>query len=300
MTEPARETPAPRLEVTFLGTTTVMLKAGKSTVMTDGYFSRPSIGHLLFTRLEPNEARIEDALTKGNVGDLKAVFVAHSHHDHAMDSAKVACKKKALLVGSASTRNIAVAEGFPEERIVIPELKRATTYGAFEVTVFDALHSPNPLRPGTIDTSFTVPAHVFSYKEGGSYTFLVSHPSGKVLIQPSANFIEGALDHIRADVVFLSIGRLGLQDLAFARDYWRHVVKATEAKLVIPTHWDDIALPLSKPLGYGRRLIDDAEGAMRILELVARENGIPLLKMDAFDSIDIQDALKAHATATAK
>ncbi len=79
-----------RLTARFLGTATIVLDDGETSIMTDGFFSRPGKWQLLTGKIGPDAARIDHALSRANVSRLAAVLVAHSHYDHAMDSAAVA------------------------------------------------------------------------------------------------------------------------------------------------------------------------------------------------------------------
>jgi len=52
------------LAVTFLGVSTLLLDDGDSSVMTDGFFSRPSLRTVAFGELSPDLTRIDSALTR--------------------------------------------------------------------------------------------------------------------------------------------------------------------------------------------------------------------------------------------
>ena len=95
-----------RLTATFFGTTTILISDGETSVMTDGFFSRPRLRTLLFGKIMPDKKLIADVLEEAQVTNLTAVIPVHSHHDHAMDAPQVAIETGALLVGSESTANI--------------------------------------------------------------------------------------------------------------------------------------------------------------------------------------------------
>jgi glyoxylase-like metal-dependent hydrolase (beta-lactamase superfamily II) len=79
------------LSVRFFGTSTILITDGSASIMTDGFFSRPSFFKLA-TSIFPDAEEIDFALQNGP-SKIDAIFVAHSHHDHAMDSGVVAQKK---------------------------------------------------------------------------------------------------------------------------------------------------------------------------------------------------------------
>jgi hypothetical protein len=67
-------------------------------------------------------------------------------------------------------------------------------------------------------------------------------------VKPSANWVEGALDNVRAEVLFLSTATLGDQDQAFRDTYYEQTVGKVQPQLVIPIRWDNFFLPLSDHL----------------------------------------------------
>ena len=68
----------------FFGVSTIALFDGETTLLTDGFFSRPSAQQVLAGRVSPNHAAIDEALQKAGIGEAAAVLVAHSHYDHAL------------------------------------------------------------------------------------------------------------------------------------------------------------------------------------------------------------------------
>ena len=116
-----------------------------------------------------------------------------------------------------------------------------------------------PRFPGEIELAFSYPAPVSSWCEGGSYTVILRHPAGTIVVQGSAGFVPGALKDVKADVVFLGIGGLIRIGEPHFRNYWREVVRATGAPHVVPVHYDDLTRPADAPaIGFFPRMIDDA------------------------------------------
>jgi L-ascorbate metabolism protein UlaG (beta-lactamase superfamily) len=280
------------LTARFLGTATLVFDDGSTALMTDGFFSRPSLWRVAFGHLEPNEPRINQALTRAQVNQLAALFVAHSHYDHAMDSATVARKSGAIVIGSESTANIARGEGLPDERIRVVKDGDPLTFGRFRVTAFETPHSPKPLYLGEIEKPLHLPARASDYREGGNYSFLIEHDGVRILVVASANYVPGRLKNVRADVVFLGIGTLGKQSDEFAESYWREVVLSTGAKRVIPIHWDDFMLPLDEPLQPLPRGFDNFGRGMELLTKLAKQDGVEVRLPKAFDVIVLDSVVK--------
>jgi L-ascorbate metabolism protein UlaG (beta-lactamase superfamily) len=245
-----------RLTARFLGTTTLLLSDGRTNIMTDGFFSRPSLGRLLLRPVTPNEGRIRSALNDAQVSRIAAILVAHSHHDHAMDAPYVAQLTGAEIVGSQSTANIALGAGFDERRIRVVGDGWACRFGAFTVTLIKTPHSSPIISPGRIRRPLPRSAWVEDYREGGNFSFHVAHPFGNVLIVPSRGVRHGRLMPA-ADTVFLGVGgRLPNQQRL--RPYWNQFVVEPRAKRVFPIHWDNFLEKLRRADGaeLPKRLAD--------------------------------------------
>lgn len=293
-TEPAAAAgPAPpRVTATFLGVSTVLLSDGETSLMTDGFFTRPaSMLRLVIAeaKIEPDKGLIAAALDEAGVMDLAAVITVHSHYDHAMDAPFVAEITEAVLVGSESTANIGRGWGLPENRIVVPASGEKLEFGKFTVTLIESRHFPlrfgKSLLGKSIDEPLVPPASVLEYLEGGSYSVLVRHPLGSVLIQGSAGYIEGALEGYRADVVMLGIGALGPSKREYKDAYYRETVEAVGATRVIPIHWDDFTFPLSRPLRPSSRLFDDVPASLDFLVERTRIGDVELAILPVFEKV---------------
>jgi L-ascorbate metabolism protein UlaG (beta-lactamase superfamily) len=249
--------PAGGVTVTFLGVTTLLVTDGETAIMTDGFFTRPSLLQTLAGRIAPDPERIGRALARAGVERLAAVVVVHSHYDHAMDAPEVARRTGAVLVGSESTANVGRGWGLPEDRIRVATPREPMRFGAFEVTLIPSRHFPHGMAMGEITAPLVPPARAMDYKEGGSWSVVIAHPAGRLLVQGSAGWVDGALRDQRADVVLLGVAGLGSKEPAYTERYLEEVVEPTGARLVIPIHWDDFGRPLAEPLVPLPTLLDD-------------------------------------------
>ena len=255
----------PRVNVTFLGVSTLLIDDGSTALMSDGFFTRPSKLATLVTRIAPDRDVIAASLARLGVERLAAVIAVHSHYDHAMDAPEVARRTGALLIGSESTANIGRGWELPETQIRVATPGEPMPFGAFRVTLIPSQHFPHGMAMGEITEPLVPPVRADAYQEGGSYSVLIEHPLGRLLVQSSAGWKEGALNGRQADVVLLGIGGLATRDDTYRDDYWREVVEAVGARCVIPVHWDDFTLPLSEPLHPAPRLLDDVDASMAFL-----------------------------------
>lgn len=273
---PAAE--AGSLSATWMGVATLLIDDGSSALLTDGYFSRPSLARVAAGKVAPSPARVDGCLARAKVSALEAVVPVHTHIDHALDSALVADRTGARLVGGRSAANVGRGYGLPEDRVLIAASGEPITLGAYDVTLVESHHCPPDRFPGTIDAPLTPPVRASAYRCGESWSTLVHHrrTDRRLLIQGSAGFVKGALAGHRADAVYLSVGQLGLQPRSYLTDYWTETVRAVRARRVLMIHWDDFFRPLSKPLRALPYAGDDLDSSIRILDELAAQDGVAL------------------------
>jgi L-ascorbate metabolism protein UlaG (beta-lactamase superfamily) len=276
------------LSVTWAGVTTLLIDDGESALMTDGFFSRPSLLAVGTRKLTPSLPRIEGCLTRLGVERLDAVMPVHTHFDHAMDSALVAKQTGAKVVGGTSAAHLGRGAGLPDDRLLIVTPGEPVSLGAFDVTLFVGDHCPPDRFPGVITAPVIPPVRASAYRCGESWSTLIRHrPSERrLLVVGSAGFVPGALHGQRADVVYLGIGQLGLQPERYIVDYWDEAVRAVGATRVVLIHWDDFFRPLHDPLRALPYAGDDLDVSMRVLARLAAEDGLPLHLPTAWERAD--------------
>jgi L-ascorbate metabolism protein UlaG (beta-lactamase superfamily) len=266
------------LAVTWAGVTTLLINDGTSALMTDAFFSRPSLLEVGLQRLSPSAPRVDGCLARLGVDRLEAVLPVHTHFDHVMDSAVVAERTGARVVGGTSAAQVGRGHGLPEDRLVVATPGEPIALGAYDVTLIVGHHCPPDRFPGEIAEPVVPPVKVSSYKCGEAWSTLVHHrPSDRaLLIVGSAGFVRGALAEQRADVVYLGVGQLGLQSEQYLIDYWTETVRTVGARRVVLIHWDDFFRPLHKPLRALPYAGDDLDVSMRVLSRLAADDGVPL------------------------
>ena len=266
------------LSVTWMGVATLLIDDGSSALMTDGYFSRPSLAKIAAGKVAPSPARVDGCLARAKVSRLAAVIPVHTHIDHALDSALVADRTGAQLVGGRSAANVGRGYGLAENRIVVAVSGEPIRLGAYDVTLIESHHCPPDRFPGVIDEPVIPPVKASAYRCGESWSTLVHHRSTgrRLLIQGSAGFVKGALAGHRADAVYLSVGQLGLQPRSYLVEYWTETVRAVGARRVILIHWDDFFRPLTKPLRALPYAGDDLDFSVQILDELAANDGVAL------------------------
>lgn len=265
------------LGVTFLGVATLLLDDGDTAILTDGFFSRPSLARVALGRIAPDHARIAHGLQRAGIERLDAVVPLHSHYDHVLDSPAVAERTGAVVVGDGSAANVARGQGLPADRILVVKDGGAASFGAFELTWVRSEHCPPDRYPGAISAPVVPPTRAGAYRCGEAWSLLVVHRDGqRVLVQGSAGFRRGALVGQRAEIAYLGIGQLGLQPEAYLRTYWEETVTTVGARRVVLIHWDDFFRPLVRGLRALPFAGDDLDVTMRVLVGLADRDGVTL------------------------
>ncbi|MGW0431135.1 MBL fold metallo-hydrolase [Micromonospora sp. NPDC003197] len=280
-------TPDTRLRVTFLGVSTLLIEDEETALLVDGFFTRPGKLRTLLGRIAPDPAVIDRSLHRAGITRLAAVIVGHSHYDHVMDAPLIAARTGAVLVGSPSTRMVALgareangrAGGGPaldDAQLLVPAEGEPLTFGRFTVTPIPSEHVPPHRFSGELSHPVIPPVRASAYRMGQCYSLLFAHDQGRILVQGSAGFRPGALVGQQADVAYLGIGTLARQPRDYQERYWRETVETVGARRVIPIHWDDFWRPLDQPLVPLPALVDDIPRALDFLYAKAGVAGIEL------------------------
>jgi len=248
------------VELTYLGTNTLLIKKGSSTLLIDPHFSRPSLIKL-FRKIKPNKKRIVSGLKDSGIEVLDGVLLTHTHYDHAMDAAAVVKQVGGVLYGSKSAVNLAKDADLSQEdyQLVLPHNR--INIGEFDVAWLDSQHISFPppfgwLMPkfGRISQPLSPPIHFWGYQCGEVYAILVDN----LLIFGSAGYMQGAYRDSEARVVVMSIGGLETKPGRYLEKLYRDLVVGTGAQRVLISHWDNFFKPFSaniQALGFARSTI---------------------------------------------
>lgn len=285
-------------QVVFLGTSSLLFADGQSAWMLDGFLSRQPVLDLLTRKLAIEQVRVNEGMARafsalGVPNRLDGVVVAHSHYDHVLDAPYLAHQWQTQVWGSESTRNIALGQGLASEQAKVMQAGDVLQFGDFSVKVLRSAHAPTGFTGGANNSPLKLPAYVWSFKEGQSFAFVVSHRGRPwCLIQPSAGFVPGQNTDVRVPVVMLGIGGLGKLDPQAVTAYWREMVTSTGAKRVLAIHWDDFTQALIQdgaiqPLKPMPWVMDNLGRSWPQLQALAQQDGVDLQLMQAFERTEM-------------
>lgn len=259
----ARPSQSDTLRLSYLGTAGWQITAGQTVVLVDPYFTRLDRrffpGPWTITKGGIPLALLSDSAISADTVAIQArlkradfVLVSHSHFDHLLDVPHIALRTGAKVIGTESTRNIALAYGVADSQLITVRGGEDFDFKAFSLRVIPSLHSAlaNKLYfdPRVAPITLHPPLRIRDYPEGGTLVFLVRMAGCEIFFSGSMNYIEGEVTGLRPDVAVL--GSTGRRREVF--DYTGRLIRALGGPaLVLPNHWDDETLPFADPNAYG-------------------------------------------------
>lgn len=256
----------------FFGTTTILISDGQHAVLIDGFFTRQGLKEHWKYEMTPNLSLITQNINDIEAETVDAVFVSHSHFDHALDSGIVAEQLQATLYGSEKT--LSFTPNYTKNVEIVPG-RRVKINENFFVTSFETPHAEKCETLASIETFITRRLGGEQYLDADNvYSFHVELGDMKILIIPSSGLTGDDLPKgLKADVVFLGIGLLSRQmpkpssdpadkTASYIDDYWKHAVTATKASLVVPVHFDNFTRPIHGQIPVTPKIIDNIERTM--------------------------------------
>jgi len=227
------------LKITWFGTTCTTISDGKTTLLFDPFFTRPSLWKVAsFWPLKSDAKTVAKWLKSSENNPVKAIFISHTHYDHALDLVAAARQTGGQVYGSRSAQNISLGGSIPVAQTTVITAASSYEIGDFIVTPLKGTH-PNhflglTLASGPIKDPLAPKSSAMSYRMGTPYAFLIKHPAGTILFHPSG--VTQGKFHERADIVIQGIaGRESSKALI------DQVLKPSSTKVVIPTHYDKLS-----------------------------------------------------------
>jgi len=151
-----------------------------------------------------------------------------------MDVAEVVSNTGAVACGSANTCKILAATGVPPNHIRLIEVGSQERLLDFNVQVLPGRHIRTPLDGlinGAVHDNLSAPLRLSDYKMDSCFSLLVSCGKTRILF---GNY------PVRADILFINPNDLSGFYLPF--------IRAVQASVVVPIHWDNFFLPLNRPI----------------------------------------------------
>lgn len=207
----------------------------------DPFVSRPGLFATLFRAPRPD---VEAA--RERFAGVDAVFVGHTHYDHAMDLGAVAqVAPLAILHGSRTTVELCRRLGIDEARLVTVEDGARYDAGPFVVEAIEARHGVVPVVRHVDRKEMPrkgLPWTPFRYPMGDVFAWRVETGGRALHVQGSAGLDDTALQRQRpADLLLACLAaRQGTPD------YLSRLGEVLEPRALAPLHHDDFFRPLDR------------------------------------------------------
>lgn len=249
------------MKLRSLGINGFEFKNGGETLLIDPYVSR-----------DHRRVSIPEVVRK-HIRQADYIILTHSHWDHLADVPEIAKYTNAVICGSETTLNICRYFKIAESRLRLYENHQTIQLGSFTVTPIRSLHKEPVGYPGRYDQVASKLEGVADYLEGGTWALLVTAAGHTFLNVGSANLIDKELQGIECDYLLASIaGR--------APDYLPRLFECVEAKVFIPTHWDNF---FGHPVELPGERVSLAEFGREMKRLAPEQEVRSLRPLEAFD-----------------
>ncbi len=226
----------------WTGVAGFVFDVGGTRIAFDPFVTRPGLLSTLFRRTRSDEVAVVTTYS-----GLDAVFVGHTHYDHAMDvPAVAAASPRAVVHGSRVTAEAMRRLGVPAARCATVEDGRVVEVGPFRVEPIVSEHGLVPFV-GRIDRVGLpregMPRTPFRWPRGDVFAWRVEVGGRSFHLQGSAGLAEGPLKRQRpCDVLVACLAaRRGTPD------YLARLGERLRPALLLPCHHDDFFRPLSEP-----------------------------------------------------
>ncbi len=181
------------------------------------------------------------SVVRKHIKQADYIILTHSHWDHLADVPEIAKYTDAVICGSETTLNICRYFKIAESRLRRYENHKKIRLGKFTLTPIRSKHKEPVGYPGRYDKIPTKLDGVADYVEGGTWALLLTGGGHTFLNVGSANLIDKELQGAKCDYLLASIsGR--------DSDYLPRLLQCVDAKVFVPTHWDNFfGHPVEKP-----------------------------------------------------
>ncbi len=228
------------LKLRSLGISGYELTDGTTTVLMDPTPTRPDPTALITGPIDPDLALGEKVCPRADV-----ILINHAHYDHLLDTAAIAARTGALVVGSQNTVNFALSRGVAQEKTRVVRAGDELTIGAFTIDVRGSRHTDILVsQPMSGVISPTAGALWFwNYALDETLTYRLTAAGTTVWFHPTSTYEPGELTGLAAKT--LIVGVTGEKQ---TRQKIDGLLSESKAARVLPTHYDNFFQPWERGL----------------------------------------------------
>lgn len=216
------------LNFRWLGVAGVEFEINHTTLLIDPYLTRLPM-HKIFDRAGSDQTQINL-----NLRSAKAILITHSHWDHLYDVAEIARKFGSIVYGSQNTCQILKLQGLPSQQICPIKVGDQVHLPPYEIAVLSGDHVKTPLDHwlnAPLSPNLHNPIRPIDYHKDVVLSFHMT--------MGNLTLMHGTAD-VPVDIL--------MTNPIQPDHFFQTRLKVINPRLVIPIHWDNFMLPLSKPL----------------------------------------------------
>ena len=192
---------------------------------------------------------IHRELKKLGIQKLDAIFIGHTHQDHALDMHIIQKKVGGVIYGSRSTINIALSLNIKKENTQLLYDDSNHQVGDFSIRVLKSIHGKTfgiyKFRDGEILTPLKRSLTLSDYVMGGSYSFYISHPEGDFLVHQSSRATKNVTKMIRGKK--LKVIFQGIANRKSSKNLYDEIINIPKSvDLLVPIHHDNFFLDMNE------------------------------------------------------
>lgn len=233
---------AQELKIKWTGIAGVLIDDGKKVIAIDITFTKPTLQHWLFNLpFYPDEKLIQEKVATYSIQKIDALFVSHTHFDHAVDISYLSHYFKSILYGSQSLKNLSYNYAqILKKQIQFQDIEHQKDIhiGDFKITPYRRKHAAIVqsidwhFLEGQIDKSTKL--HFYDYLEGDSWNYLIKHPKGNIFFDQSGTPEIETL--IKLPKIQTAI--IGVANKISLENWVEGYVKVLKPQKILPIHHD--------------------------------------------------------------
>jgi L-ascorbate metabolism protein UlaG (beta-lactamase superfamily) len=257
----------------WLGTVGWEIEIGKTTILIDPFLTRKEPTH--------QEWKTDEEAVLKVIKGADYIFAGHSHADHIGDVPFIAKRFKSRIIGSRTTRNLALTAGVDKSQLIAIKGGEKLDFKEFSVQVIESRHGWRQRKPPRKENEEILrpwqgPIRGTDFVDGGSFLYYFTFGRERVLHQSTANFIEEKLTGVQPDIALLAVGHDGYN--------LERVLKNIKPKMVIIHHFDEWRTAFSE--GIPEANVKRAQRFAR--DITAFDNQIKVIIPDFFVTYTLQ------------
>ena len=231
------------LSFQWSGIAGIHLTDGKTSLYFDPVFSRPNVAQFFIgLDYDVDKKMVEKNLKRMGIKKVDAIFIGHTHFDHALDMHVVSEITGGIIYGSQTTGFVAKGHGIKDSHIRLIKDGQVYQIGDFKIEIVASKHGlimgQFEFRGGEVTKPLNRVPDLSDYKMGGSYSFYISHPDGDIFMQQATRTtprIQKMLKGKKLKALFQ-----GLANRKNSQTLYDGIINhATSIETIIPIHHDN-------------------------------------------------------------